>query len=437
MAKMRADDSDEPIANADFADHTAFLASEHGFPSRVTWKIQHASRFDRKSRQDRVAEFPAPTQNAEIQISRFDAMRVAGFLRQKLGLIHAAAPAAIEIDFVQHDHIRIELPQLPSDLRQPRFAIAAVPIRLGQPASVGDIPGDDSQGFNRNRLGSCRIRVNHNSAGRREDAADEKRQENRHDREEKAEADEFHDFGSHPFIGKPGPRREKSESPKRLLLKIALLGWRMKIRFPGLALACLLIAGCNFSAQPERDLARLEALDARFQAGENDYALAEAKKYTDEFPDCDQGWKFRGWTHAEVDDYEMAVTCFNRAIELNPNADNAYVGLGVVRRAAGDLDGARQAYSEAIRILPENAEAFSSLLVIELLEKNYEKAVEYGERAWQLRKDHPTIPANLAVAYHYIGEDEKKQKFYREAEKLGYPSLDVIQEIFDGTMVVE
>jgi hypothetical protein len=93
--------------------------------------------------------------------------------------------------------------------------------------------------------------------------------------------------------------------------------------------------------------------------------------------------------------------------------------------------------STATRILPENAEAFSSLLVIEILEHNYEAAAEYGERAWALRKDLPSIPANLAVAYHYLKNEEKKMHYYEQAKKLGYHQLDRIDQIFNGSLSIE
>ena len=105
---------------------------------------------------------------------------------------------------------------------------------------------------------------------------------------------------------------------------------------------------------------------------------------------------------------------------------------GATYRSLGDNENARKSYLEAIRILPENAEAYSSLLVIELLEGNDEKAVEYGEKAWGYRKDLAGIPANLSVAYHYLGEPDKRDYFYKEAEKLGYHRLETLVDIFEG-----
>ena len=146
--------------------------------------------------------------------------------------------------------------------------------------------------------------------------------------------------------------------------------------------------GCeDFSKSPTRDIPRLEGINTHFMAGEFEYTLSETTKYTAEYPNCYQGWRLHGWAHAKLDNLDAAVDSFEKAIQLNSQADNAYVGLGVVHRKKGNLNAARDAYSEAIRIEPDNAEAFSSLMVIEIIEKDYPEAIEHGEKAWAIRKD--------------------------------------------------
>ena len=62
---------------------------------------------------------------------------------------------------------------------------------------------------------------------------------------------------------------------------------------------------------------------------------------------------------------------------------------------------------------------------------------EIVEKAWDLRKDLGSIPANLAIVYHYLGEEEKKQLYYKEAKDLGYHSMEAVDQIFDGSLSVE
>lgn len=198
-------------------------------------------------------------------------------------------------------------------------------------------------------------------------------------------------------------------------------------------LSLLVLAGCkNFADRAGGDLRRLERIDRRLNDGDLDYALAEGTKFVEEHPRSHQGWNLLGWIHLKMDEPDKARECFDKALSINPRWDNAYVGKGAMYRKLGDNVNARKSYLEAINIDPDNAEAYTSLLVIELMEGNDKKAVEHGEKAWALRKNYPTIPANLAVAYHYLGDHSRRDQYYREAERLKYHDLQALRDIFDG-----
>ncbi len=206
-------------------------------------------------------------------------------------------------------------------------------------------------------------------------------------------------------------------------------------------LSILVLAGCNELSTPalapqSDDLQRVELMDQRFNAGDFEYVVEEGTKYVQEYPNSLQGWSLLGWGCVKTDDFERAQQCFDKTLELNPKWDNAFVGKGVIFRKQGDNENARKSYLQAIALVPDNAEAFSSLLVIELMEGNDDKAIEYGEKAWKLRKDEGSIPANLAVAYHYSGNTEQRDKYYKAAEQLNYRNLGSLQDIFDGTISI-
>ena len=194
--------------------------------------------------------------------------------------------------------------------------------------------------------------------------------------------------------------------------------------------------GCSGLADSTDDLQQLKKIDDHFRAGQYDAVVEEATAYVEKHPDSSTGWTLLGWACAKTDDIERADECFDKAIELDPTADNAYVGKGVLLRKQGDTEGARKAYLKAIELLPENAEAYTSLLVIEIMEGNDQKAVEYGEKAWQLRQDDPVIPANLSIAYHYVGDIKKRDLYFGHARRLGYLRLQTLQDTFDGKLTL-
>jgi len=190
----------------------------------------------------------------------------------------------------------------------------------------------------------------------------------------------------------------------------------------------IVLFGCSKS----EDTKKLISIDHKMNSGQYDYVIQESEKYVQNYPNSFKGWNLLGWAYLKTDQLQKAEQCFNKAININDKCDNAYVGKGVLYRKMGKLDKARQSYLKATSLVPDNAEAFSSLLVIELMDGNDKKAVEYGEKAWALRKNLPSIPANLTIAYHYLGDLKERDKFYKHAKDLGYHNLQAIEDIING-----
>jgi Tfp pilus assembly protein PilF len=209
-------------------------------------------------------------------------------------------------------------------------------------------------------------------------------------------------------------------------------------RLAVVALVSLLVtAGCaNLANRAGEDLGRLEEINSRFNTGDFEHALTETTKFVQQYPRSYKGWSLLGWIYLKMDAPDKARESFDKALSINPRWDNAHVGKGAVYRKLGDTINARKSYLEAISIAPDEAEAYASLLVIELMEGNNEKAVEYGEKAWALRKDYAVIPSNLAVAYHYLGDYSKRDRYYREAERLGYYNMQKLRDLFDGKVSI-
>lgn len=201
-----------------------------------------------------------------------------------------------------------------------------------------------------------------------------------------------------------------------------------------LAFFLVLVTAVPGAVAADDDMPRLMKIDRKFNTGDFVIVLDEGTKYVEDYPRSYQGWTMLGWAYLKTDQLEKAKECFDRAISIDSTWDNSHVGKGALYRKLNDHENARKSYLEAIRLRPQNAEAYASLMVIEILEGKDEKAVEYGEKAWALRKDLSSIPANLAVAYHYLGDMKNRNKYTKYAELLGYYRMDTLQEIFDGTI---
>lgn len=133
------------------------------------------------------------------------------------------------------------------------------------------------------------------------------------------------------------------------------------------------------------------AVNRAFVANNTDAALQRAKELTSAYPDAARTWMVLSGVEAARAEYESSRTSLLRAVELDPdlaaahaalglsylnnspkdfglaeryllkavdlqpNEDNAWINLGDLHRAKGDLEQARSNYTRAMSLDPENA----------------------------------------------------------------------------------
>ena len=68
---------------------------------------------------------------------------------------------------------------------------------------------------------------------------------------------------------------------------------------------------------------------------------------------------YDGVSHRYKREYQKAVECFSKAIELNPRQVSAYINRGIAYSAMGNSDRAIQDYDRAIEMEPTSASAYS------------------------------------------------------------------------------
>ena len=118
--------------------------------------------------------------------------------------------------------------------------------------------------------------------------------------------------------------------------------------------ALLLLFSC-LETEKEDDVERLTELQKLFFSNQPEKINTQLQDYLKTYPKSATAHRMMGWTCLELEKKDCAKTYFNKAIALNPKADNAYVGLGVLARKENDLDGARKNYKKAIEILPNKS----------------------------------------------------------------------------------
>jgi TolB-like protein len=86
-------------------------------------------------------------------------------------------------------------------------------------------------------------------------------------------------------------------------------------------------------------------------------------------------------------DYVGAIEEYNRAIKLAPNNGDAYSQLTAVQARAGDLDGALVSARKAAELSPRSSDTFDFLGYIQMWLRDYEAAAQSYDRAIALAPD--------------------------------------------------
>lgn len=198
-------------------------------------------------------------------------------------------------------------------------------------------------------------------------------------------------------------------------------------------IALSMLAACGSSTTDQR---RLERIAAEYEGGNIDTAIKQLNDYVAEYPRDDFAWTLLGHAYADLDRLDEAQAAYEEALAIDPGRFQAITGMGIVHRMRGDYELAMEAYRAALAIDPEYAQAYSSMAIIALRQSQDAKALEYAIRGYELDTTDPVIAANLAVAYHYNGNFDERDRMARVAEQLGYPNLDALRQVFAGEMTI-
>lgn len=72
----------------------------------------------------------------------------------------------------------------------------------------------------------------------------------------------------------------------------------------------------------------------------------------------DYVYNYLGLAENKLGNHDVALTCFDSAIRLNPREPDYFVHRGLTRQEQGDLAGARSDYEQALRLNPNHALAY-------------------------------------------------------------------------------
>ncbi len=164
----------------------------------------------------------------------------------------------------------------------------------------------------------------------------------------------------------------------------------------------------------------------RFYRDNGKYAQAEKlfQKALNLNPGNDMAYVELGFCYLNQSKDAQAVEMLKKAIELNPRNDLAYVELGRYYRDQGKHIESEEALKKAVEINPRGDWAYILLGLCYMYQGRYTQSEEAFKKAIDLNPADDRAYGGLAELYEEIGKHESAQQYYQQANNLRLKHYD-------------
>jgi tetratricopeptide (TPR) repeat protein len=196
-----------------------------------------------------------------------------------------------------------------------------------------------------------------------------------------------------------------------------------------LVTACTAVIDAPATSDGDRIAALIRRADANAAKGRLVPAMADLDRAVALDRHNARAWRARGeLLRVSGGDPQRALADLSEAIRLAPDDAEAFEERGVIYTNLRQFDRAIADYNEAIRLKPDNAQAFSDRGATYYFSGDYPKAISDYDEAIRLKPDSARTFTNRGAAYKKLGQNERAIADESEAIRLD-PS---VPEYFDN-----
>jgi len=126
-----------------------------------------------------------------------------------------------------------------------------------------------------------------------------------------------------------------------------------------------------------------------------------------------------GMTYVKMRRFNDALPMLEKAVELNPDYMNAYLYIGNAHQDLGNFAKAADAYEKFLESQPENAwETYYNLAVCRTELEQFDKAIAAFQEAFKEKPQDQRIIYDLAQAYEKAKQYDKAEEYYLKISEL-------------------
>ena len=137
-----------------------------------------------------------------------------------------------------------------------------------------------------------------------------------------------------------------------------------------------------------------------------------------------EDWNGIGIGFAISGEYEQAIECFNKAIELDPNNADAYFSRGTTHARLSQYEKAIKDFDRAIELNPNYSEAYRNRGGAYAALSQHERAIEDLNKAIELNPNDDDSYYNRRLAYHELSQYERAIEDFDKAIALDPTNVD-------------
>jgi tetratricopeptide (TPR) repeat protein len=124
--------------------------------------------------------------------------------------------------------------------------------------------------------------------------------------------------------------------------------------------------------------------------------------------------------------FDQAIDSYQKALEINPEYENAYLGLGRVSIELGQYDKAARIYQLALELNPQSAAIYNQLGNLSFVQGNYDEALAHYQKAIKLNQFYIAAYNGLGLSYTGKGEIDNALSIYQQALRID-PDATVVR----------
>ncbi len=162
-------------------------------------------------------------------------------------------------------------------------------------------------------------------------------------------------------------------------------------------------------------------------------------EYKKAFDDADKAIKIeskfeyaysvKGNILTKLGQHEEAEIVLNKAVEMSPNSPEAHFNLAFFYEEQGEYDKSMENYLKAEELnYPNKAMLYNNIAVVFRRLKEFNKAIEFIDKAKQFNPNYPNIDGTLALIYADQGDDRLFYKNLKIALEKGCPAWNYLSD---------